>query len=71
MNTKAIIDNLKKSGAIPIIDKSQFLQAISVIDKSSPINFFDNRCGKFLMCLNGVFLDFSRKESSLQTLPWH
>ena len=41
--TKAItiIDNFKKSWAIPIIDKSQFLKAISVIDKLSPINFSD------------------------------
>ena len=55
--TKAItiIDNLKKPGAIPIIDLSQFLKAISVIDKLSPINFSDNRCGKFSMCLTKFF----------------
>ena len=51
--TKAItiIDNLREPEAIPIIDKSQFLSAISVIDKLSPINYSDNRCGKFSMCL--------------------
>ena len=32
--------------AIPIIDKSQFFQAIAVIDKLSPINFSDKRCGR-------------------------
>ena len=38
--TKAItiIDNFKKPWAIPIIDKSQFLKAIWIIDKLSPIN---------------------------------
>ena len=70
--TKAItiIDNLKKPGAMPMIDKSQFLKAISVTEKLSPINFSDNRCGKFSMCLTSVFLDFSRKESISRTLPW-
>ena len=76
-----MIDNLKKPGAISIIDESQVLKAISVIDKFSPINFSDNRCGKFSMCLTkffflqvnrkNVLLDFSRKESSTRTLPWH
>ena len=41
--------------AIPIIDKSQFLKAISVIDELSPINFFDECCGKFSMCLTKFF----------------
>ena len=36
-----IIDNFKK--ALGDIDKSQFLEAISVIDKLLPINFSDNR----------------------------
>ena len=48
---KAIIDNFKKAVDEPTIDKSQFLRAISVIDKLSPINFPDKCCGKFLMCL--------------------
>ena len=41
------IDNFKKQWAITRIHKSQFLKAISVIDKLSPINFSDKRCGKF------------------------
>ena len=77
--TKAItiIDNFKK--ALGDTDKSQFLKAISVIDKLSPINFSDKCCGKFSMCLTKFFvvsriakiflLNFSRKESSLRTLP--
>ena len=40
---------------IPIIDNSQFLTAISVIDKLSPINFPDKCCGKFSMCLKKFF----------------
>ena len=36
-------------------DKSQFLKAISVIDKLSPINFSDKCCGKFSMCLTKFF----------------
>ena len=54
--TKAItiIDNLKKT--LGNIDKSQFLKAISVIDKLSPINFSDKCCGKFSMCLTKFFL---------------
>ena len=82
--TKAIttIDNFKKPWAIPIIDKSQILKAISVIDKLSPINFSDKCCGKFSIVLDKVFffffvsriakvffLDFSSKMSSSQTLP--
>ena len=53
--TKAIttIDNFKN--ALGDIDKSQFLKAISVIDKLSPINFSDKCCGKFLMCLTKFF----------------
>ena len=57
--------------AIPIIYKSQFLKAISVIDKLSPINFSDKCCGEFSMCLTkffscksnhkSVFLDFFKK----------
>ena len=74
-----IIDNFKK--AIPIIDKTQFLKAISVIDKLSSIIFSDKCYGKFSIRLTkfffvshyckNIFLDFSRKESSSQTLPWH
>ena len=66
---------------IPIIDKSQFLKAISVIDKLSPINFSDKCCEKtfdafdeVFFCKSycgNVFLDFSRRESSSRTLPWH
>ena len=50
--TKVItmIDDLKKPWAIPIINKSQFLKAIPIIDKLSPINFSDKCCGKFSMC---------------------
>ena len=40
---------------MPITDKSQFLKAISIIDKLSPINFFDKCCGKFSMCLTKFF----------------
>ena len=78
--TKAItiIDNFKK--VLGDTD-NRFLKAISVIDKISPINFSDKCCGKFSMCLTkfffcmsnckNVFPDFSRKESSSRTLPWH
>ena len=72
-----IIDNFKK--ALGESDKSQFLKAISVIDKLSPMNFSDKCRGKFSMRLTkfsfcksnckNLFLDFSRKESSSQTLP--
>ena len=48
-----IIDNFKK--ALGDIDKSQFLEAISIIDKLSPINFSDKCCGKFSMCLTKFF----------------
>ena len=41
--------------AIPIIDKSQFLKAISVIDKLSPINFSDKCCIKFSMYLTKFY----------------
>ena len=63
-----IIDNFKKSLGEPIIDKSQFLKAISIIDESqflsaisiidklSSINFSNKCCGKFLMCLTKFFL---------------
>ena len=53
--TKAItiIDNFKN--VLGDTDKSQFLKAISVINKLSPINFSDNSCGKFLMCLTKSF----------------
>ena len=55
--TKAITisDTSKKPWAIPIIVKSQFLKAISVIDKLSPINFSDKCCGKFSMYLTKFF----------------
>ena len=55
--TKAItiVGNFKKTAVIPIIDKSQFLKTISVVDKLSPINFFDKCCGKFSMCLTKFF----------------
>ena len=71
LSTKAItkIDNFRN--ALGDIDKSQFLKAISVSDKLSPINFSNKCCGKFLMCLTkifscesthkSVFLDFSKK----------
>ena len=57
--------------ALDDTDKSQFLKAISVIEKLSPINFSDKCCDKFSMCwtkfcfvnyCKHVFLDFSRKE---------
>ena len=53
--TKAItiVDNFKK--ALVDTDKSQFLKAISVIDKLLLINSFDKCCGKFLMCLTKFF----------------
>ena len=53
--TKAItiIDNFKK--ALGDTDKSQFLKAISVIEKLLPINFPDKCCGKFSMCLTKFF----------------
>ena len=52
-----IIDNFKKSLAIPIIiDKFQFLEAISIIDKLSPINFSDICCGKFSIGSTKFFL---------------
>ena len=53
--TKAITisDNFKK--ALGDTDKSEFLKAILIIDKLSPINFFDKCCGKFLMCLTKFF----------------
>ena len=38
-----------------LIDKSQFLKAISVIDKLSPINFSDKCCGKFSTCFTNFF----------------
>ena len=38
-----------------IIDKSQFLKTISVIDKLSPIIFSYKCCGKFSMCLTKFF----------------
>ena len=40
---------------IPIIDKSQFLKAISVIDKLSPINFSDKCCEKIFDAFDEVF----------------
>ena len=58
--TKAItiIDKLKKAlgDTDNIIDKFQFFEAISVIDKLSPINFSDKCCGKFSMCLTKFFV---------------
>ena len=48
--TKAITIISKKPWAVPMIDESSFLEAISVIDKLSRINFSDKRCGKFSMC---------------------
>ena len=56
--TITIIDNFKKAlGDIDnqYISTSQFLQAILVIDKLSPINFSDKYCGKFLMCLTKFY----------------
>ena len=41
--------------AIPIINKSQFLKEISVIDKLSLINFSNKCYDKFLMCLTKFF----------------
>ena len=53
--TKAItiIDNFKE--ALGDTNKSQFLKAILVIDKVSPINFSEKCCGKFSMCLTKFF----------------
>ena len=48
-----IIDNFKK--ALGDTDKSQFLKAISIIDKLSPINFSDKCCSKFSMSLMKFF----------------
>ena len=51
--TKAItiIENFKKAfgDTDRLIDKSQFLNAISVIDKLSPIILSNKCCGKFSM----------------------
>ena len=44
---------------IPIIDKSQFFIAISVIDELSPINFSDKCCGKFSMSLTKFILQIT------------
>ena len=78
--TSAVTTISKMLWTIPIIDKSQFLNAISVMDKFSPITFFDKYSGKCSMCLTkffscksnhkSVFLDVSRKGSSSRTLPW-
>ena len=51
----------KKPWAIPIIDKFQFFKAISLIDKLSPINFFDKCCDKFSMVLTKFFCESRRK----------
>ena len=76
--TKAIIDDFKKN--LSDIDKSQFLKAISIHNKLSPINFSDKCCNKFSMYLTKfvfgksnckyAFLDLSTKESSSQTMLW-
>ena len=54
--TKAItiIDNFKK--ALSDIDKSQFLKAISIIDKLSPINVAVN-----FQCVERFFSIFQKK----------
>ena len=54
--TKAITIISKKPWTIPIIDKSQFLKAISVINKLSPINISNKCCGKTSMCLMKFFV---------------
>ena len=61
--TKAItiIDNFKN--ALGDTDKSQFLKAISVIDKLPPINFSDKCYGKFSMCLTKFFSCKSNRKS--------
>ena len=41
--------------AILIIDKSQFLKAILVIDELSPKNFSDKCCGFFFIVFDEVF----------------
>ena len=51
--TRAII--ARKPWAIPIFNKTQFLKAISVIDKLSPIIFANKCCGKLSMCLAKFF----------------
>ena len=61
-----IIDNFKN--ALGDTDKSQFLKAISLIDKLSPINVVVNFHGvrRSFFCnsnCNNGFLDSSRKES--------
>ena len=48
-----IINNFKN--ALGNTDKSQFLEAISVIDELLSINFSDKCCGKFSMCLTKSF----------------
>ena len=55
--TKAItiIDNFNKAMSDNDIDKSQFLKAITAIDKLSPINFSDRCGGIFSMCLTMYF----------------
>ena len=64
--TKAItiIDNFKK--ALGDTDKSQFLKAISIIDKLSPINFSDKCCGKFSTCLTKDLLLVDEKPAILR-----
>ena len=49
------ISSAKICVLISVIDKSQFLKAISVIHKLSPINFSDKYCGKFSMGLTMFF----------------
>ena len=48
----------QKPWAILIIDISQFLEAIAVIDELSPINFSDKCCAEFLLCFD-EFLNLS------------
>ena len=47
------MDNFKKAQGDT--DEPQFLKAMSVIDKLSPINFCDKCCGEFLMRLTKFF----------------
>ena len=69
--TKAITisDNFKTALGDTIIEKSQFLKAMSVIDKLSPINVVVNflrawRSFFYKSYRKNVFLDFSKERSS-------
>ena len=54
--SKAITTINKFKKALCDTDKSQFIKAISAIDKLSPIHFSDKCCSKFSMCLTKFFL---------------